>query len=412
VGLLEEPDVEAQDRIELLKSLRSCGGMLLRLVDSVLDLGAMSDVRVDLSAGTATVGGGARWAGVDHETQAHGLATVGGLVSTTGVAGLTLGGGIGWLMRKHGLACDNVIAYDLIAADGSPLRASERENGDLFWALKGGGGNFGVVTAFQFRLHPVGPGVYGGAAFYPLERMGDLLSMCAGWMPGLPDDLTLAAVAMTAPPAPFIPAEHQGRKLVAVAGCHTGPPDVAAADLRPLRDLKPIADLFGPIPYTHLQAMFDEGAPAGMRSYWKTSYLGTLSPAAIDALVASAEAMPPGPAQVHLHHLQGQVSSVPGEGAAFAHRDAAYAVNVVGLWPEPDGDSEHVDWVRASADRLRPASTGGVYLNFSAEAGDDQVRAAFGPAYPRLARIKSMYDPGNVFHVNQNIRPASRAESS
>ena len=381
----------------------TCDGGLL------LDLGSMNAVRVDPARKVAHVQGGARWGQVDHETQVFGLATTGGLVSTTGVAGLTLGGGIGWLMREHGLSCDNLIAADVVTAGGALVRAAEDENPDLLWALRGGGGNFGVVTGFEFRLHPVGPVVHGGAVFCPIERAREVLSFYAGWVGGLPDRLTTAAVFLTAPPMPFIPPEHQGRKMIAIAACHTGEPFRATADLRPLKEqVRPAVDLMGPIPYAHLQSMFDEGAPAGVRAYWKTEYLSGLTESAIEALAGAAEAMPAGMAQLHLHQLGGAAARVSPESSAFGHRDAPFAVNVVGLWPEPALDGEHVSWVRSAIGALSPLATGGVYLNFSGDEGAERVKAAFDEGtYGRLAGIKSRYDPQNLFRVNQNIRPAA-----
>ncbi|MGH7777556.1 MAG: FAD-binding oxidoreductase [Candidatus Dormibacterales bacterium] len=373
----------------------------------VLDLGGMPGVRVDPHARLAVVQGGARWGQVDHDTQAFGLATTGGLVSTTGVAGLTLGGGIGWLMREHGLTCDNLVGADVVTAAGELVRAGE--DPELLWALRGGGGNFGVVTNFEFRLHPVGPVVTGGAVFHPLDRAREVLSFYEGWAQDAPDQLTTLLVFMTAPPAPFIPPEHQGRKMVAVAACHTGEPGRAAADLKPLKErIPPVVDLMGPIPYAHLQAMFDESAPPGLRSYWKTEYLSGLGEGVVDALVAAAEAMPAGHPAIHVHQLGGAVARGPRDSACFGHRDAPFAANLVGVWEQAAQDASHVAWVRAAAEGLRPFARGGEYLNFSVEGGEEKVRAAFGEeGYQRLRRVKARYDPDNVFRINQNIRPAA-----
>lgn len=373
----------------------------------VLDLGGMPGVRVDPRARLAVVQGGARWGQVDHDTQAFGLATTGGLVSTTGVAGLTLGGGIGWLMREHGLTCDNLVGADVVTAAGELVRAGE--DPELLWALRGGGGNFGVVTNFEFRLHPVGPVVTGGAVFHPLERAREVLGFYEGWAKEAPDQLTTLVVFMTAPPAPFIPPEHQGRKMVAVVACHTGELGRAAADLKPLKErIPPVVDLMGPIPYAHLQSMFDEGAPPGLRSYWKTEYLSGLGEGVVEALVAAAGAMPAGYPAIHVHQLGGAVARGARDSACFGHREAPFAANLVGLWEQAAEDASHLAWVRAAAEGLRPFARGGEYLNFSVEGGEEKVRAAFGEeTYERLRRVKARYDPDNVFRINQNIRPAA-----
>ena len=373
----------------------------------VLDLSSMTAVTVDPAARTARVGGGAQWAQVDAATQAHGLATTGGLVSTTGVAGLTLGGGIGWLMREHGLALDNLEEVEMVLADGRVARANASENTELFWGVRGGGGNFGVVTAFTFRLHPVGPIVYGGALFYRAERARELLRFWREWVPTLPDQLTTMAVFLTAPPEPFIPDGLQGTPAIAIALCYSGPLDQGEQLVAPLRAFAPpAADAVGPIPYVALQGMFDAGAPKGIQAYWKTEYLPALDDVAIDLLAAHAGRMGAPFAQLHLHHLAGAVARVPADATAFGRRTAPFILNFVGLWMDPAEADAHITWAREGASGARRFSSGAQYLNFMGEAGESEVRAAYGPsAYARLAGLKAQVDSANLFRLNQNIPP-------
>lgn len=375
----------------------------------VIDLSPMKGIWVDPTARTARAQGGVLWGELDRETQAFGLATTGGLITTTGIAGFTLGGGIGWLMRRHGLAVDNLLSADVVTADGAAVTASATSDTDLLWALRGGGGNFGVVTSFEFQLHRVGPVVYGGALFHPAERAGELLRFYAEWTRTLPDQLTTMVVFLTAPPEPFIPVELQGTPMVAVACCYSGEHDDAAEAVKPLRSFgSPVADVIGPIPYVALQSMVDASAPRGMHTYWKTAYLDDLSEPSIDELVGrAAELAGLFPlSTVHLHHLEGAVTEDPPGGSAFAHRGHRFVLNLIGAW-EDDADADvHRTWVRQSWEAMRPHTTGDPYLNFLADEGSDRVRAAYGPeAYDRLVELKTRYDPDNVFRLNQNISP-------
>jgi FAD/FMN-containing dehydrogenase len=376
----------------------------------VLDLSPMKGVRVDAGAGTARVQGGVLWGELDRETQAFGLATTGGLVSTTGVAGFTLGGGIGWLMRRHGLAVDNLRSADLVTADGALVSTSTENEPELLWALRGGGGNFGVVTSLEFALHPVGPLVVGGAVFHPAEAAGELLRFYVEWTRDLPEELTTMVVFLTAPPEPFIPAERQGTPMVAVAVCHTGETSDALESLGPLRSVgEPVADVIGPMPYLGLQSLFDHSAPRGMRTYWKTAYLDDLDDDGIDELVAQASGLRDlfPLSAVHLHHLEGALTRQPEGGAAFGHRDHRFVLNLIGMWGEDDGDAGHVGWVRRAWEAMQPHSTGTPYLNFLGDEGPERVRAAYGPdTYDRLVEVKRRYDPDNIFRINQNIDPA------
>jgi FAD/FMN-containing dehydrogenase len=374
----------------------------------VLDLSSMKGIRVDLRSQTARAGGGVLWRELDQETQAFGLATTGGLVSTTGIAGFTLGGGIGWLMRKHGLACDNLLSADVVTAEGQLLTASPLEHEDLYWGLRGGGGNFGVVTSFEYRLHPVGPIVFGGALFYPFEQAAELLRFYRDWTPSLPDELTTMVAFLTAPPLPFIPAELHGTKVVAVALCFAGEPGEAEAAIRPLRELGAAAEHVGPLPYRMLQRMFDESAPPGLSSYWKTEVLDELVDGAADAIVAGAESLASPLSQLHLHHVGGAVARVGDDETAIGRRDMRYIANAIGTWADPAFAEGETASVRATAGALREFSPGGAYLNFlDADDGDERVRAAYGPEkHERLVALKDRYDPDNVFRLNQNIRPS------
>jgi FAD/FMN-containing dehydrogenase len=375
----------------------------------VVDLSPMKGIRVDPAGRTVQAQGGVVWGELDHETQAFGLATTGGLVTTTGIAGFTLGGGIGWLMRKHGLAVDNLVSADVVTADGELVSASGDQNPELLWGLRGGGGNFGVVTSFEYRLHPVGPIVYGGAVFHPAERAPDLLRFYADWTRGLPDELTTLFAFLTAPPEPFIPTELQGTPMVGVACCYTGPAADGEAAVKPLRDFgPPAADVIGPIPYLALQGMFDATAPHGIHAYWKTEHLDDLTDAAIDVLVARAAAMVDlfPLTTVHLHHLEGAVARQPEGGSAFAHRDPRFVLNVVGSWMDDQDADAHTTWARDTWEAIRPHATGDPYLNFLGDEGGDRVRAAYGEeTFARLVALKARYDPTNVFHLNQNIPP-------
>jgi FAD/FMN-containing dehydrogenase len=376
----------------------------------VIDLCHMKGVRVDPHANRARAQGGALWGDVDHETQAFGLATTGGLVSTTGIGGFTLGGGIGWLMRRHGLTIDNLLGADVITAEGKMVHADAQENTDLFWGLRGGGGNFGIVTEFEYALHEVGPLVYGGPVFHKAERAGELLAFYADWVKTLPDELTTMVVFITAPPEPFVPAALVGRPLVGVVSCHIGDHDDAERTIRPLRAFAQAdIDLAGPIPYVALQSMFDKAAPRGIRTYWKTAYLDDLSRPVIDTLVeagARLSALNPHSA-VHLHHLGGAVSRVDGHSTAFPHRNRPFVFNAIGMWDATNPREAHVTWVRETWDALQSVGAGEPYLNFLSDDQSSDVHAAYGRhTHQRLVELKDRYDPANVFHVNQNVRPS------
>ncbi|HTY25941.1 MAG TPA: FAD-binding oxidoreductase [Desulfomonilaceae bacterium] len=374
----------------------------------VIDLSAMKEITVDARERIATAQGGLTWGEFDKATQEFALATTGGLVSTTGIAGFTLGGGIGWLMRKHGMTIDNLLSVEMVTADGNSVTANEKVNADLFWGVRGGGGNFGIVTRFTYRLHPVGPTVFGGALFYAAAKAKDLLRFYRGWVHKLPDELTTLIVFLTAPPAPFIPRQLQGTPMVAIAMCLAGAVEQGDALIKPLREFaQPEIDQLGPIPYTQLQNMFDAGAPRGIQSYWKTEYLSGLDDQAINTLIEHVAKMGAPFAQVHIHHIEGAVGRVDNGATAFGHRDTPFILNILGMCMDSAETDRHIAWVRAFAKGVQPYSTGATYLNFLGVEGEARVKAAYGDKkYDRLVQLKNKYDPRNLFHVNQNIKPA------
>jgi FAD/FMN-containing dehydrogenase len=371
----------------------------------VIDLSQMNGVHVDTDARRATVGGGAVWADVDHEAQAHGLATTGGLVSSTGVAGFTLGGGIGWLMRKYGLACDNLVGADVVTADGRLVHASERENADLFWGLRGGGGNFGIVTQFEFELHPLGPIVYAGPIFYSADADGDLLRLFREWAPSASDDVTALIDLTTAPPLPVIPEEWHGKKVAAFIATSAGPVDEGDAQVSEFRAVaEPVADLLGPMPYTVIQSLIDPLWGKGIHAYFKATNLARLDDALIDRL-CELHLQAPGPqCEIHVHQMGGALARVGDGDTAFAERSMPYVLNAVTGWHDPDAADAHIDWARAVIEAASEASTGRAYVNFLGDA--DAARSSYGAeTYKRLVELKNQYDPTNVFRLNQNIEP-------
>ena len=371
----------------------------------VIDLSQMNGVRVDPAARRATVGGGALWADVDHETQAHGLATTGGLVSSTGVAGFTLGGGIGWTMRKFGLACDNLVAADVVTADARLVHASESADGDLLWGLRGGGGNFGIVTQFEFELHPLGPMVYAGPIFYPGEAARDLLRVFRDWAGDAPDEITALVNLTTAPPLPVIPAEWHGKKVAAFIAASTGPLEEGEALVRRFREVAaPIADLLGPMPYHVIQTLIDPLWGKGIHSYFKATNLARLDDELIDRLCEIHLAAPGPQCEIHVHQMGGAVGRVADGATAFAERSMPFVLNAVTGWHDPDVGAAHTDWARAAIAAGADASTGRAYVNFLGDT--DAARTSYSDeTYARLVSLKNEYDPTNVFRLNQNIEP-------
>jgi len=372
----------------------------------VIDLSPMDGVRVDPDSRTARVQAGATWADFDHETQAFGLATTGGIVSTTGVAGLTLGGGQGYLARTHGLAIDNLVGADVVTAEGELVRASTEENSGLFWALRGGGGNFGVVTSFEFDLHPVGPEIMGGAIFHPSADAADALRFYREFAADAPDELACYALIARVPPEPPFPEAVRGDPAVAFAVCYAGPIDEAEAELEPLRAFgDPILDGVRPLPYATLQSSFDDGAPEGHRWYSKSHYLGELSDGAVETILEYTDPFPGPLTQVALEPMGGAINRVEPAATAFPHRDAAYSFGIWPGWDDPDRDDEFVAWAREFHEAMAPYATGGVYANYLDRDEADRIRAAYGENYDRLVEVKNEWDPDNLFRMNQNVAP-------
>ena len=373
----------------------------------VIDLGAMRNVRIDQAARRAYVGGGAVWGDVDHETQQLGLATTGGLVSSTGVAGFTLGGGIGWLMRRYGLACDNLVGADVVTADGRFLHASEEENADLLWGLRGGGGNFGIVTSFELALHPVGPEVYAGPLFLPAEADVDLLRFYREWAPKQPDAITTAVSLATAPPLPVIPEEWHGKKVAIVIAVCAGPVEDGEELVRELRTIaEPVADLIHPMPYTFIQGLLDPLWPKGINAYFKAANLAGLSNETIDSLAALHLDTPGPQCEIHVHQMGGAVARVGQGDTAFPERSMPFVLNAVTGTPEPDQLGEHTEWARSVVAAAKADETGRAYVNFLGDNGE--AESAYGEeTYRKLVALKDEYDPTNVFRLNQNIEPSA-----
>jgi FAD/FMN-containing dehydrogenase len=366
----------------------------------MIDLSPMRSVHVDPERRVARSEGGALWRDFDHETQAFGLATTGGLISTTGVAGLTLGGGIGWLMGSHGLASDNLLSVDLVTADGRLVTASESSNADLFWGLRGGGGNFGVATSFEFRLHPVHQ-VLAGLVIHPLDRAVEVIRFYDDFARTGPDELGTMALFVTSP---------EGERIVAIAVCYNGPVEDAEKVLKPLRAFgPPIADAIGPMSYSQAQRMFDDGFPSGLQNYWKSNFLGDLDDRAIETIVEHVRTAPSPNSAVAIERFGGAVRCIGSDATAFNHRDARYNLLIIGMWPDSTATAENVGWVRGFWDAMQPYSSGGVYVNYlgqETDEGSERVKAAYGPEkYERLVALKNTYDPTNLFRLNQNVRP-------
>ncbi|NUB90597.1 FAD-binding oxidoreductase [Haloterrigena sp. SYSU A121-1] len=380
----------------------------------VIDLSGMRGVWVDPDARTGRVQAGATWAGVDHETQAFGLATPGGAVSDTGVAGLTLGGGIGHLRCKYGLACDNLRSVELVTADGEFVTASENENTDLFWGLRGGGGNFGVVTGFEFDLHPVGPEVATCLVFYSGDRMRECLRAYREYVASAPDEVSTLTLSGVMPDEELFSSDAVDDTKIAITGCYAGSVEDGERALAPLREIaEPIADVSGTMPYVDYQRLFDEDYPDGMRYYWKSLYLDGLSDSAIDRIAYWTDGAPSPLSTVDVWQLGGAIERVDVEDSAFAGRHAPFLLGVEANWDRPEDDDANVEWVRDCLDDMRQFSDGSVYLNFPGflEEGDDMMRTTFGPTYERLVALKDEYDPTNLFSLNQNITPSKNAEA-
>jgi FAD/FMN-containing dehydrogenase len=391
---------------DLLLSVRSGGhnvtGHAVCERGLMIDLSPMKAIRVDPGQRLASVEAGLTWKEFDTATQTYGLATTGGIISSTGVAGLTLGGGHGWLMRRHGLACDNLVAVELVTADGRRLRASHAEHADLFWGVRGGGGNFGIVTSFEFRLHPIST-VLGGMLLFPLTRGREVLDVYRQQARVAPDELTCGAL---------ITVWHDATPVIAIALCYCGPPERGERLVAPFRKLgSPLLDSVRPLPYAELQTTFDATNPPG-RWYYKTGYLDgdrMEGDRFVEALLAQCDFPSPSPlSRIFIEHLGGAMGRVAPEATAFVHRRAPYDLIVIAGGFRPEDTEKNVAWARATSAAMGPFMSGGAYVNYlDADAGADAVRAAYGPAYERLITLKEKYDPQNIFRLNQNIRPRS-----
>jgi FAD/FMN-containing dehydrogenase len=373
------------------------------LVDDgvVVDLSQMTDIEVDTAAKTATAGPGVMWGAFNDATQAHGLATTGGVVSTTGIAGLTLGGGIGWLMPKFGLATDNLVSVEVVTVDGRTLTASENENADLFWGLRGAGGNFGVVSSFTYRLHEVGPMITGGLILHPFPAAADLLRFFRDATADIPDELMVVAGLVHAP-------DGSGMKATGLIVCHVGPPEQAERDLEAFTSFgSPILVDVGPMPYSVLNTVLDERYPKGALNYWKSAFAEELSDDAIETAVAQFETCPSPTTGCIFEHFHGAACRVPTDATAVALRRPGYNYLVTSVWTDPAATDENVAWTRETFAAMSPYLTANRYVNYLSadDAGDDPVRGAYGPNYDRLVEVKSKYDPENVLRSNFNIPP-------
>jgi FAD/FMN-containing dehydrogenase len=367
----------------------------------MVDLAPMKGIHVDPRTRTARAQGGVTWAELNRETQLHGLAVTGGVVSTTGIAGLTLGGGLGWLMGKYGLALDNLRAVELVIAGGEVLRASTDEETDLFWALRGGGGNFGVAASFEYQLHPVGPVITGGLVAHPFERARDVLRFLRDFSASLPDEMTVFGGLLHAP-------DGSGAKLAAMVTCHCGPLAAGEAATRPLREFgSPVMDAIGPMPYCQLNGMLDAGFPKGALNYWKSSFLARLSDDAIDTMIECFARCPTPMGALLLEHFHGAVTRVAVGDTAFPHRANGHNLLVLAEWVDPAKTGPCIVWARKTYAEMDRFMASGRYVNYLAEDETaDSVAAAYGPNFQRLQELKTKYDPGNFFHINQNIRPS------
>jgi FAD/FMN-containing dehydrogenase len=363
----------------------------------VIDLGPMKGIRVDPAARTAHAQTGLSWGEFDRETQLFGLATTGGAVSTTGIAGLTLGGGIGWLQRQHGLACDNLLSVDVVTTDGRLLTASETENADLFWGLRGGGGNFGIATSFEYRLHPQGQ-VIGGPILHPFSAAREAFDFYRDFSQAAPDEL-FCEFGLGALP--------DGERGVFLFFCWAGDLEEGEQALAPARAFgSPVEDFLAPMSYCEIQQAFDADFPFGLKNYWKSSNVAELSDDAIDTMISFMESAPSMAPMVVIDQFGGAVARIPNDATAFGHRDAQYDLIIAAIWSEDADQEEHMEWARSFWDAMQPFATDDVYVNYLSDEGDERVRAAYGHHYERLVELKRKYDAENVFRNNQNIDPA------
>src|SRR5689334_18975284 len=375
----------------------------------VIDLAPINYVRVDPSARTALVGAGCKWSDVDHATHAFGLAVPSGIISSTGVAGLTLGGGMGHLTRKYGLTIDNLLSVDMVLADGQFVVANAEENPDLFWAVRGGGGNFGIVTSFLFEAHPVHT-VCAGPMLWDLEQAADVMKWYREFITQAPEEMNGFFAMMSVPPGQPFPENLHLRKMCAIVWCYQGSLEEANRILEPIRSYRPpVFELFGPMPFPMLQGMFDPIYPTGLQWYWKADFFRQISDEAIQKHLEYAAQMPTWQSTMHLYPVNGKVNRVGEADTAFSYRDAVFSEVIVGVDPDPANRERITDWAKGYYSALHPYGAGGAYLNFMMEEGDERIRATYRGNYKRLAEVKAKYDPENFFRVNQNIRPGGAA---
>ncbi len=377
----------------------------------VIDLSQMKEIEVDPDTRTVRAQAGLTWGEFDQATQEHGLAVTGGRFSTTGIAGLTLGSGSGWLERRCGLTADNLLSAQVVTADGEVLTASAEENPDLFWGLRGGGGNFGIVTSFTYQLHEIGPIIYGGMMVCLPDRGPEILAFLREYMVDAPDDLGLGAAFISAPPEPFVPSEMHFAPIFGLIVCWTGEQQEGERVLAPIREvMQPLMDLVQPMPYVALQSMIDGGGPHGTRAYFKAEFLPELSDEVIQKLAAHGASRPGPMVQLLLEPLGGAISRVATDETALGVRDIPWCYHALSMWMEADDDVDtaHVTWARTLAEDLAPHTTSGVYLNFTSDTGDERVREMYGAErYSKLVALKDRYDPSNAFRLNQNIKPSA-----
>lgn len=375
----------------------------------VIDLSRMKSIRIDPVRNTCRVEPGLTWGEFDRETQAFGLALPGGIQSTTGIAGFTVGGGFGYLSRKYGLTIDNLLSADVVTADGKLLIASETENPDLFWGIRGGGGNFGIVTSFEFKLHLVGPVILGGMLLHPLEKAREVLRFCREYVAKAPEDLSIFFGFITAPKAPHLPEQIQGKPALAVIVSYVGAIEEGERIIQPLRKFgSPAIDMVEPKPYIALQSMLDAANPPGWQNYWKSEYLKGFSDEAIDILIEYASKRPSPMSKIIIGQLLGAVNRVSNNETPYNHRDAPFIINIVSMWSDTTKNEENIKWAKALWNAVQPFATGGVYVNFLMTEGTDRIMAAYGKEnYERLVMLKNRYDPANFFSLNQNIKPVT-----
>jgi len=372
----------------------------------MIDFSAMKKVQVDVKKKRALVEPGATLGDLDAALQAHGLATPVGINSTTGIAGLTLGGGFGWLTRKYGMTIDCLVSVDVVTANGNKVRASETENADLFWAIRGGGGNFGIVTQFEFKLHQVGPEILAGLIVFPLEQGKQVLTRYREFADSAPEELTVWVVLRKAPPLPFLPADVHGKEVVVLALVYAG--NIADGEqlIQPLHNFgNPYGAHVGAQPYVEWQKAFDPLLTPGARNYWKSHNFTELSDGALDSMIEFADKLPSPQCEIFIAHIAGAPNRVSPDAMAYGNRDANFVLNVHGRWDETSQDKKGIEWARAFFNASAPYASAGAYVNFMTEEEGDRVAAAYGRNYERLVQIKRQYDPENIFHLNQNIKP-------